>query len=161
MIFFKYVKIVLPPLVFVMLISCGDQVLPPGHRGEPFKLADSALQEKVIARMKKEGIPYVRDDSDFVHYLLKNQAEVKSIIRFAKYGDELIQSIVESKIIIDQNMVRKYSEAFENRGIPYNVVRDRTHYLIEWSQIHGPQVDTLIEGVDREVMDSIVKSTNP
>ena len=156
MIKFASTKLILTAVLLVSFSACSNEGLPSGHRGESFKLANLDQQRNVLNIMAKESIPYKVDERGFVHYLLDDQAEVHGIMRGAKYGEKLSNKIVESKIFIDTSFIDAYKNALDDKKIPYSIRQERGHTALEWVQLYGPEVDIIIESVDKMVLDKIV-----
>ena len=148
-------------IVFIALClsACHEQEkddLPAGYRGQAFNFGDKNLQNTIINQMYKNGIPYFVDERGFVQYLLEDQAEVQSIIRTVRYGDNLSYWVEEIKIIGDKTTVQRYTEALDDSQIPYRIRETEGDIVIVWAQVYGPAVDIIFENIDRKVLDDVI-----
>lgn len=138
-------------LVFVFLVSCSkDAELPAGLRAEGFKLVDAKHQELILNQMAELSIPFIIDERGFVRYMQRDVAEVRGLMRRARYGDDLSHKVIESSIIIDATHKKLLVSKFEKADIPYNLDSSNGYEHINWLQIYAPQVDLIIQEVGFE-----------
>jgi hypothetical protein len=147
-------------IIVIGLLSCSgvDSDLPAGIRGESFRISDQQEQTEVLDEMSDQKIPYKVDTKGFVHYLLKDQAEVFGIQRRVRYGETLDPNLTESTILPNKDVMSMYTEALLESRIPYKThIRDDGWYEISWSQADGPRVDQIREDAEFEIMKAILE----
>lgn len=144
-------KNVLIAYLFLFLVGCSSEGLPPGDRAGGIKFSKESEREKVISMFEEKEIPYEFDDRGFVNYLLKDQAQVLGIVRNVKYGERLSPTYFESEILPNEDIKKLYIEEFKKASIPYQLDTHSGDQHIFWRQTYGPQVDLIRQKINMEV----------
>ncbi|TCZ90073.1 hypothetical protein [Lysobacter sp. N42] len=135
-------------LIIFVSVGCNDAELPAGVRANlPF--GNTAVEkEQIIEIMRSRGIAFTtlnRGDNSYIVYNAEDMAEVLSIQRQVKFGDNLDSNYFESLILRDDTQRARFEEAFDEVGIRYFVSTDFDRIEIHWTQVDGPQVDEIRE----------------
>ena len=146
-------------LYVVVSAGCSENELPAGIMGGAFKLEDKNAQDKILSIMGNSNIPYEVDHDGFIHYLLKNQAQINTIKRNVIYGSMLSENILETAIINNKSR-DKYAYHLKKENISFRIYSYNGNIHLEWNQKDGPKVDIIRQNIEMEEYLEIKKQLN-
>lgn len=139
-------------VLFVLcLTGCSNEAeLPAGLRAGSFKMADESEQEKVLAEMRRQSIPYMIDESDFVWFMQEDVAEVRKLRREIHIvGQESLYNL-DFVFPIDSRDLALYKRKLDKQSVPYQVKNENGQYRIEIDSSYADIVDQIVEDVGFE-----------
>ena len=138
-------------ILFALIACSGDNGLGAGYRAGGFSVANSDHQKEIVRRLKKADVPFEINDGGMINYLLIDQAKVLGIVRKVQYEGKLSDNVLESTILLNDDVKAMYEKAFNQENIPYTLdyVNDINH--ISWSQKYGSQVDLIRQNINLQI----------
>lgn len=143
--------------IFLLFGCSGPELeseidLPPGIRGNQFKVYSKKEEKEILSELEARGIPFDVDESGYVHYLMQNHAEVLGIKREASFGPGIDPGFRDSIPLLSDTVKNKYTSELTTQNIPFDIrSKDGVEFLY-WSHRYSREVDLIRQKINLEIL---------
>ncbi len=120
--------------VSMLIVGCfGKSEDRVGCRGEGFTLRDDNANKKIINILEDKGIDYWVEDDGTIEFMLRDQAEIKSLAHEVNFDGSIEKNRFNARILGSDREQAQFEKHFRANNVSYRVFDRGSSRYIEWN----------------------------
>ncbi|GAA6166529.1 hypothetical protein [Sessilibacter corallicola] len=120
--------------VSILIAGCSDKSEDRvGCHGEGFALRNSESHNEIIKLLEENNINYWISDRASIQFMLRDQAEIKSLVHEVNFDGSIEKNRFKSRILNNEREQAQFEKHFRANNVSYRVFDRGSSRYIEWS----------------------------